>query len=149
MGSAALDIPADLLESPSFQLERLRRRTRDRIESVLSHENISLRGYWVLTCLTSSNASSQSTLCSILTMDASDMVRLIDVLEKHGWAKRSRDPKDRRRQIVSATKKGRAAQKRLSILVSQAEDTALEESTPKQLKHLRKLAQAIFAAEEV
>ncbi len=77
------------------------------------------------------------------------MVRLIDVLEKHGWAKRSRDPKDRRRQIVSATKKGRAAQKRLSILVSQAEDTALEESTPKQLKHLRKLAQAIFAAEEV
>ncbi|MDO4685308.1 MAG: MarR family transcriptional regulator [Corynebacterium sp.] len=148
MGSPTLDIPADLLESPSFQLERLRRRTRDRVEAVLCEENTTLRGYWVLSCLAASSASSQSTLCSILSMDASDMVRLLDALEQQGWAKRSRDPKDRRRQIVAVTKKGRAAQKHLSILVSQAEDAALEESTPKQLKHLRKLAQAIFAAEE-
>lgn len=148
MSSHALDIPADLLASPSFQLERLRRRTRDRVEAVLAAENTTLRSYWVLTCLTADDASSQATLCSILGMDASDMVRLLDTLEDQGWAKRTRNPKDRRRQIVAATKKGRNAQKRLSALVSQAEDTALEESTPKQLKHLRKLAQAIFAAEE-
>ena len=148
MGSHSLDIPSDLLASPSFQLERLRRRTRDRVEAVLAKDDTSLRGYWVLTCLTSDDAASQTTLCSILGMDASDMVRLLDALEARGWCKRTRDPKDWRRQIVAATKKGRNAQKRLSVLVSQAEDAALEESTPKQLKQLRKLAQAIFAAEE-
>ena len=76
------------------------------------------------------------------------MVRLIDGLETKSWVKRERDPKDRRRQIVASTKKGRQAQKELAELVTAAEDRALDESTSKQLKHLRKLAKAIIAAEE-
>ena len=76
------------------------------------------------------------------------MVRLIDSMEKHGWAKRERDPKDRRRQIVAATKRGRKVHEELAELVSHAEDRALDDSTSKQLKHLRKLAASIIAAEE-
>ena len=38
-----------------------------------------------------------------------DMVRLVDALEKKGWVKRERDSKDRRRQIVRATKTRAAA----------------------------------------
>lgn len=76
------------------------------------------------------------------------MVRLIDSLEAKHWVKRERDPKDRRRQIVTSTKKGRNQQKQLKVLVSEAEDHALDESTSKQLKHLRKLAKAIIASEE-
>ena len=75
------------------------------------------------------------------------MVRLIDSLESNGWAKRQRDPKDRRRQIVASTKKGYKAQRELSILVCAAEDEALDDSTSKQLKHLRKLAKAIISAD--
>ena len=126
------EIPTLLLESPSFQLERLRR----------------LREYWALTALVAGDAASQSTLASILAVDASDMVRLIDSMEKHGWAKRERDPKDRRRQIVAATKRGRKVHEELAELVSYAEDRALDDSTSKQLKHLRKLAASIIAAEE-
>lgn len=136
--------PADLLESPSFQLERLRRRTRDEVETALGQRGLTLREYWVLTCLTTSHASSQSALCEVLAIDASDMVRLIDSLEAKQWAKRERDPKDRRRQIVTSTKKGRNSQKDLLTLVRAAEDRALDESTSKQLKHLRKLAQSII-----
>ncbi|MBI9001038.1 winged helix DNA-binding protein [Corynebacterium sp. CCM 9185] len=138
-------VPTALLESPSFQLERLRKRTRDEVEVALAKEHTGLREYWVLTCLVEESAASQTALCDLLAVDASDMVRLIDSLEKHGWVKRERDQKDRRRQIVAATKKGRTAQKKLREFVTEAEDRALDESTSKQLKHLRKLAKAIIA----
>ncbi|OFS21958.1 MarR family winged helix-turn-helix transcriptional regulator [Corynebacterium sp. HMSC04H06] len=141
-------IPTELLESPSFQLERLRRRTRDGVEAALSTKQTTLREYWVLTCLVDSSATSQSSLSELLAIDASDMVRLLDSLEKRGWAKRERDPQDRRRQIVASTKKGSKAQKELAQLVDSAEEEALDSSTNKQLKHLRKLAKSIIAADE-
>lgn len=140
-------IPTELLESPSFQLERLRRRTRDGVEAALATKETTLREYWVLTCLAHADAASQSYLSEILAIDASDMVRLIDALEDRSWAKRERDPKDRRRQIVAATKRGNKIQKELAELVLQAENDALDSSTDKQLKHLRKLATAIIAAD--
>ncbi|MCZ9309737.1 MarR family winged helix-turn-helix transcriptional regulator [Corynebacterium uberis] len=141
-------IPPALLQSPSFQLERLRRRTRDEVESRLAEHSTSLREYWVLTCLDDGDATSQTALSATLMIDTSDMVRLVDSLEKHGWAARERDPKDRRRQIVAITKKGHKARADLEKLVTRGEDEALDESTSKQLKHLRKLAKAIIATED-
>ena len=143
----SVSIPTSLLESPSFQLERLRRRTRDGVESALQTQKTTLREYWVLTCLVAEAASSQSALSETLAIDASDMVRLLDSLEARNWVKRERDAKDRRRQIIASTKKGVKAHKELTVLVAKAEDEALDASTNKQLKHLRKLATAIIAAD--
>ena len=140
-------VPTTLLQSPSFQLERLRRRTRDCVDSALAAHETTIREFWVLTCLVEEDAASQSYLSETLAIDASDMVRLIDALEKRGWAKRERDPKDRRRQIVASTKKGSKTHSDLAKLVTAAEDEALNDSTSKQLKHLRKLAQVIIAAD--
>ena len=143
----SVSIPTALLESPSFQLERLRRRTREGVEAALQTQKTTLREYWVLTCLVAEAASSQSALSETLAIDASDMVRLLDSLESRNWVKRERDAKDRRRQIIASTKKGVKAHKELAVLVSKAEDEALDESTNKQLKHLRKLAAAFIAAD--
>ena len=74
-------IPTALLESPSFQLERLRRRVRDMVEAQLNSQETTLREFWVLTCLVEESAASQSHLSDTLAIDASDMVRLIDALE--------------------------------------------------------------------
>lgn len=143
----SVSIPTSLLESPSFQLERLRRRTREGVEAALQTQRTTLREYWVLTCLVAEAASSQSALSETLAIDASDMVRLLDSLESRNWVKRERDAKDRRRQIIASTKKGVKAHKELTVLVAKAEDEALDASTNKQLKHLRKLATAIIAAD--
>ncbi|ACP33849.1 MarR family winged helix-turn-helix transcriptional regulator [Corynebacterium aurimucosum] len=143
----SVSIPTSLLESPSFQLERLRRRTREGVEAALQTQKTTLREYWVLTCLVAETASSQSALSETLAIDASDMVRLLDSLESRNWVKRERDAKDRRRQIIASTKKGVKAHKELTVLVAKAEDEALDASTNKQLKHLRKLATAIIAAD--
>ena len=102
----SVSIPTALLESPSFQLERLRRRTREGVEAALQTQKTTLREYWVLTCLVAEAASSQSALSETLAIDASDMVRLLDSLESRHWVKRERDAKDRRRQIIASTKKG-------------------------------------------
>lgn len=138
-----LELPTALIQSPSFQVERVRRATKDQVESALATRGTTMREFWVLTC-TLEHAASQTQLSELLAIDASDMVRLIDSLESHGWVARKRDPADRRRQIVTPTKKGRRVQVDLSELVEDAEERALDEATTKQLKHLRKLSKAIM-----
>src|SRR5699024_12522019 len=117
-------VPTSLLQSPSFQLERLRRRTRDCVDAALAAHDTTIREFWVLTCLVEEDAASQSFLSETLAIDACDMVRLIDALEKRGWAKRERDSKDRRRQTEASTKNSTQSNEELSKLNIAAEGEA-------------------------
>ena len=136
------ELPSALAKSPHFQVERVRRHTKDEVERTLAKHDSTMREYWILTCV-DGEPMSQRQLSELLTIDASDMVRLIDNLENNNWVTRERDPKDRRRQIVAATKKGSKALAKLAADVADAEDRALEASSNKQLKSLRKLSQAL------
>ena len=138
------DLPSALAKSPHFQIERVRRHTKDEVERTLATHETTMREFWILTCV-DVEPMSQRQLSELLNVDASDMVRLIDSLEDHGWVTRDRDPKDRRRQIVEATKKGKKALTKLGDDVATAEDRALEASSQKQLKSLKKLSQALEA----
>lgn len=140
------ELPSTLANSPHFQVERVRRHTKDEVERALAKHSSTMREFWILACV-DVEPMSQRQLSELLLIDASDMVRLIDNLEKNNWATRERDPKDRRRQIVAATKKGSKALSKLAAEVAEAEDRALEASSNKQLKSLRKLSQALEAEE--
>ncbi|AKV59663.1 MULTISPECIES: MarR family winged helix-turn-helix transcriptional regulator [Corynebacterium] len=140
------ELPSTLTKSPSFQIERVRRHTKDLVEKALNGHGTSMREYWVLSCVLE-RPLSQRELSELLVIDASDMVRLIDCLEKQEWVKRDRDPKDRRRQIVTATKKGTKMHHTLAKDVAAAEDQALEVSSTKQLKSIKKLSRAILDEE--
>lgn len=140
------ELPSTLAKSPHFQVERVRRHTKDEVERALASHDSTMREYWILACV-EVQPMSQRQLSELLGIDASDMVRLIDSLETNNWVTRERDPKDRRRQIVAATKKGSKALTKLSADVAEAEDRALEASSSKQLKSLRKLSQALEAEE--
>lgn len=140
--SALPELPSTLAKSPHFQVERVRKHTKDEVERTLAKHTSTMREYWILTCV-DGEPMSQRQLSELLSIDASDMVRLIDNLENHNWVTRERDPKDRRRQIVAATKKGTKALAKLAADVAEAEDRALEASSNKQLKSLRKLSQAL------
>ena len=136
------ELPSTLAKSPHFQVERVRRHTKDEVERALATHDSTMREYWILTCV-DGEPMSQRQLSELLSIDASDMVRIIDSLEKHGWVTRERDPDDRRRQIVAATKKGSKALTKLAEDVANAESRALEASSNKQLKSLKKLSQAL------
>lgn len=143
---ATPELPNTLTQSPSFQIERVRRHTKDEVERTLARHGCTMREFWILSCVME-QAMSQRELSELLVIDASDMVRLIDSLEGHEWVKRERDPKDRRRQLVTATKKGAKAHGVLLGDVETAEDRALEISTTKQLKSIKKLSKAILSEE--
>lgn len=144
--SQTVELPSTLTQSPSFQIERVRRHTKDEVERVLGKHGSSMREYWILSCVMEQPLS-QRQLSEVLAIDASDMVRLVDSLEKHEWVKRDRDPKDRRRQIITPTKKGAKLHSSLAKDVADAEDRALDMSTNKQLKSLKKLSRAILEEE--
>lgn len=78
-----LELPAVLAKSPSFQIERVHRHTKDEVERALAEENTTMREYWILSCVTAQPCS-QTQLATLLAIDASEMVRLIDSLEGHG-----------------------------------------------------------------
>lgn len=118
---------------------------RDRVESYLLAEDATLREFWVLSCLSEQDASSQSELSRTLNIDASDMVRLIDSLEDRGWASRERDPMDRRRQIVAITAPGQQVCAELSILVSRGEQEVLGKDGSAHLREAFGSAQAVGA----
>lgn len=48
---------------------------------------------------------SQSEMARRLCLEKSSLSRLVDGLERRGWAERSKDPNDSRRRIVTATAK--------------------------------------------
>ena len=139
------EIPSLLSQSPLFQLEKLRKTTRDAVEEALSTKDVTLREYWVLTCLASAPTTQQAELTEALGIDPSDIVRILDKLVRKGLVTRQRAPEDRRRQVVALKKTGRKLHKKLATKVTEAEKTALDDSSKKQLKQLRKMSKAVLA----
>jgi len=138
------EIPSLLSQSPLFQLEKLRKTTRDAVEEALSAKDVTLREYWVLTCLASAPTTQQAELTEALGIDPSDIVRILDKLVRKGLVTRQRAPEDRRRQVVALKKTGRKLHKKLANKVTEAEKTALDDSSKKQLKQLRKMSKAVL-----
>lgn len=68
---------------------------------------------------------SQIVLASRLGLDASSLVRLIDILESGGLAERQVDPEDRRARRIVLTAKGRAEYARIRQLLDEIEQPLL------------------------
>ena len=83
-------------------------------------------------------------ICEALALDPSEVVRILTGLVKKQLVTRDRDPQDRRRQIVALTVEGKKLQKKAADTVATAEQTALDDSSKKQLKQLRKMSKAVL-----
>jgi DNA-binding MarR family transcriptional regulator len=82
--------------------------------------------YRLLAALTEYGAASQATLSRRTGIDRSDVVATVNDLVHHGYAKRTVDASDRRRNLVTVTARGRARYKRLDALVLHVQDQLLE-----------------------
>ena len=82
---------------------------------------------------------SQRAISDHLGLDASDVVGVLDILEKAGMVERGRDPDDRRRHAVVLTEAGEEASRRLFELRAEVESrvlAGLEPDERRQLAHL-------------
>ena len=72
-------------------------------------ERLRFAHHGVMACLADEGALAQKDVAQRLRIDPSDLVKVVDLLEGEGLVTRTRDPLDRRRQLLELTEAGRAA----------------------------------------
>jgi DNA-binding MarR family transcriptional regulator len=98
-----------------------------------------LRQFVALSFLSERDGVSQQALAETLSIDANNVVLLLNELEAAGHVERRRDPHDRRRHLVHVTAAGRRAIERAERGQESVEDEVLAALTPTERATLRDL----------
>ncbi|WP_086665842.1 MarR family winged helix-turn-helix transcriptional regulator [Lentzea kentuckyensis] len=93
-----------LLHLPSYLMHQLVREARRLSRNGLRGPHVT-----VLAFLAEQEAVAQKRISDAVRMDPSDLVSVLDDLERRGFAQRRRDDRDRRRFTVAITDAGRQA----------------------------------------
>jgi len=78
---------------------------RRRLDRTLAPLGLKARDFWLLAMAGHDNFS-QHEMANLCGLDPSSMVAVIDGLERRGWLRRERNPRDRRMQWVQRTEAG-------------------------------------------
>jgi DNA-binding MarR family transcriptional regulator len=127
-------------------LDLLSRRMRAVGESALQAEGLRPRHLLTMTVLRDRGESSQADLAGTLQLDRTNLVGLLNELEKDGLIERRRSPEDRRRHTVVLTDDGRERLARAEFALAAAEDIVLARLTAKQRDTLYELLAKATAA---
>lgn len=103
--------------------------------------------YGVLNVVGQRGSISQRELCDILGVHPSDMVEIMDIVEREGWVERRRDPDDRRRYQLTLTAAGRRTRARYDALAAEAEAQVLEPLSESERRTLLDLVAKVVAAQ--
>lgn len=101
--------PPEWLRQPAYALAQLHQALHGRLEQELADQGLSLRMHQALVCIEENHGGSQQQVSNSVEVDRSEMVRIIDRLEKQRMVVRERDPDDRRRYRLRLTVSGRRA----------------------------------------
>jgi DNA-binding MarR family transcriptional regulator len=96
--------------------------TDHRVRSALGVTGLSPRHAMTLMYLDDAGPVSQQKLAELLGVDPSQLVGILNDLERDQLAGRRRDPADRRRHIVEITTQGAATLQTTSIALAKCED---------------------------
>ena len=130
----------DLAGQIQFLAARLRSIGHRHANQLLQQElDLKVRQYSVLALAASRVEPSQRELSDFLSLDPSQIVTLVDVLEQRGLVERSVDPRDRRSRIVSATTEGRKVHERALDLTRKSDDVVLAALTAEERVELNRL----------
>ncbi|MFG1806745.1 MarR family winged helix-turn-helix transcriptional regulator [Streptomyces sp. NPDC049040] len=110
--------PPTLTALTTYLLSRTGKTARGRLAAELAEDGLRLWHMAVLAALADFGPHSQRDLADRLTIDPSDIVKILDDLTAAGHVTRTRDPADRRRVQVRLTPAGRTA---LDGLLTRAE----------------------------
>lgn len=126
----------------------LERRLRSRSESVLAQQGLRPRHVMTLTMLRTQGACAQQALTSMLDMDGTNVVGLLNELEAANLVERRRSPQDRRRHVVELTAAGAHRLAEVERALADVERDVLLALDPTQREHLYQLLYAVVGAVE-
>jgi DNA-binding MarR family transcriptional regulator len=137
-------LPERLLRFPSFLMVLLVKEAR-RITGSISDDGLRAPHVTVLACLADFGPASQKAISDRLAIDASDLVSLLDDLERAGYANRRRDDRDRRRYAVVLTTAGKRALRRRLGVAEKLNDMLLEPLSQEEREQLHELLMRMVA----
>ena len=140
----ALTFPEPLLALPSFLVFQLLREAR-RLIGTLDAEGLRLPHVGVLSCLAEFGPAAQRDLSARLRIDASDLVSVLDDLERNGLVHRERDPRDRRRYAVTITAEGEVRLARRMAVTKLMDERLFEPLTEQERTQLHDLLVRVYA----
>nr|WP_246597962.1 MarR family transcriptional regulator [Nocardia tengchongensis] len=79
-------------------------------------------------------------MANVLEIDRSEVVRLIDTLEKAGLVTRTRDPEDRRKYRLAITAAGERRRAETDAKIIAATDVLLARLTPEERETMHRLS---------
>lgn len=129
----------DLASEIEFLLARARAVGTAQANEVLSELELKARSYAVLSLAVSAKKPTQRELAEFLSLDASQIVALVDGLQDRGLVRREPDPNDRRSNVIVSTDEGEKLCARASDMVARAEARSLAALSVEERDQLRAL----------
>lgn len=124
MENAPMLKPAALRRRTTYLTARLAAETRRRCTERLGEVGLGQYQHAILCCLDEFGPQIQKEVAGRLGIDSGDMVSLIDDVQNAGFVNRERDPRDRRRQILTLTPRGKEvlgeAERNLDLATAEA-----------------------------
>jgi DNA-binding MarR family transcriptional regulator len=133
------DAPRRLQRLPSWLLSQAALSGDRLVNEALATEGVRKYHFRVLVALDDDGPLSQAELGRRLGIDRSDMAAVVAELEGRALLARTRDDKDRRRNVVTITASGREALQRMEAAIEQAQTVLLEPLTAAEREQLTKL----------
>lgn len=130
---------SDLSRELNFLIARMRAIGSAQGNLALKPLDLRVRSYSVLSLACDDISPTQRDLANFLSLDPSQIVPLVDDLEKRGLVTRMADPNDRRSKVIRATDSGRALYERARQATARSEDETLSALNTTEREQLREL----------
>ncbi|WP_063820783.1 MarR family transcriptional regulator [Frankia sp. QA3] len=141
----AAQLPAALRHRTSFVLARLAALTRMHCAERLATLGLNQHQHAILCCLDEFGPAIQRDVAARLDLDSGDLVSFLDRLQDAELLRRERDPRDRRRQILTITPAGQRLLRRAEALLDEAEPDLFAGLPGARVDELRALATDVLA----
>jgi MarR family transcriptional regulator, lower aerobic nicotinate degradation pathway regulator len=142
------DPPERVRRLPSWLLGQAHKRSQELVGDALARDGARRPHFVVLASLADQGPASQATLGRRVSIDRSDLHAIVAELERDGLIGRTRDPEDRRRNVVTLTAAGKATLGRLNARISQAQRDLLAPLSPSDRRELVRLLSQLVRTEQ-
>ena len=130
-------------ERPTWLLSRANARAQALLSAGFAAEGLRSYHFRLLAALEQHGPASQADLGRHTGVDRSDVVATVNDLVEAGLALREPDPDDRRRNIVTITRRGGRVLERLDGVLDEIQEAVLEPLTPSERKTLARLLEKL------
>ncbi|WP_308015662.1 MarR family winged helix-turn-helix transcriptional regulator [Streptomyces huiliensis] len=138
------ETPPTLTALTTYLLSRVGKSARGRTAARLAGRDLRMWHMAVLAALADFGPHAQRELAERLTIDPSDMTKVLDDLTALGHVERTRDPRDRRRLTVALSPAGAAELARLTDDALAVQDELLAPLTGRERERLHALLGKVF-----